>query len=1026
MTVSTALTRTLAETDAETVPPVTLRPAALRHHYLVLGLDPGIASCGFCLLDMTDCEILEMGAHLFRAPQEAKTKISLAASRRNARSARRNNQRSKARLTRCLDLLKEAGLVPADADKRWLQTAKGDIPVLELRSQGLDRLLTGRELAQVLYNLCSRRGYIPHGEGRGTDDAEGKKVITAIKKNTEQMNESGHRTVGELLESRGRSRNRSGDYGLCVLNSQICDEAHAVIAAQRALGATSLAEGFENEYLTCLSWEKKTADHDERVYDQVGACVYFPSEKRAAASDVSSERVRAYERLGHLAIVDADGSESMLTSEQIQNYIDILFSTAPITTKSDPLEVTYKRIRSDLNLDATSVFKGVDLDKEKSSEVFSPRAWRCFRKTLPEGLLRRMLADRTLGDDICECLAYASSEESLAQQLAVLDLADDEFKAVMTLPFTGRLFNSYGTRSRQALEMLLDAFKDENVRTLTDAEKATGLFDQRLADTHPRMLLLPPYSDYDPTCTNPVVLRSMGRMRRIVNAVIRIYGPLDEIHIELGRDLKRSKKEKARIAKRASENNVTNKRLSEVAAAILGCASNAVPGKVIRKLAFHEEQGGIDFYTGEVIDLERLVKEDRYCQIDHILPYSRTCDDSRANKVLVLAKNNQDKRERTPYEWMSSGETCAPDWNEFQARVMNGVRWFRKREKLLNTDLGPQTEAKFIARNLNDDRYMSVAVKNYLENCLLFPEDGRKRHVTAVSGGATAALRHVWHLNFGDNGEKDRTDDRHHAVDAAIIAACSESTMKKIADASKLGRETFKHLRQSRLADTQPWPAFAEEVIERREHVIPTRMADHSVTGRAFEDTLYHLDGFSEDKGRYPLVRAHGKISKKGNVRINPDDSVRLVDGLAFIRLWHDPTARPTGKTKGKWYAEPVYYADIPDIKAGTYVPRACAIHVARINWAPVPAAALASKPVTVFFGDVLQVDGHIGRFAGFNISSNNMKMRSLIDKSDIKDWPSFGSWGNETTVSVFEEDCLGHCYDDIALEPNCSTFTRR
>ena len=62
---------------------------SLARHYLVLGLDPGIASCGFALLDMTDHRILEMGAHLFDAPQEDKTKVSLATSRRMARSTRR-------------------------------------------------------------------------------------------------------------------------------------------------------------------------------------------------------------------------------------------------------------------------------------------------------------------------------------------------------------------------------------------------------------------------------------------------------------------------------------------------------------------------------------------------------------------------------------------------------------------------------------------------------------------------------------------------------------------------------------------------------------------------------------------------------------------------------------------------------------------------------------------------------------------------------------------------------------------------
>ena len=996
-------------------------------HYLVLGLDPGIASCGFCLLDMTDHKILEMGSHLFDAPQEAKTKVSLAVTRRNARSVRRNNQRTKARLAHCLRLLKDAGLVPADADKTWFQTVKKDKPILKLRAAGLDRLLSDREFAQVLYSLCGNRGYIPHGEGRlgETDDAEGKKVLGAIKKNSEAMAESGCRTVGEMLYRQGRSRNKQGSYDLCVLNSQIQDEARALFEAQRRFGNQKAAEELETEYLKCLTWEKKTTEHDLRSYELVGYCPYFPLEKHAALADPSSELCRAYEKLKHLTIVHGDGSESRLSSEQVDGYLKLLFSTSPITTKKDPLEVTYKRIRKDLDLSSTSVFKGIDSEKEKTTEVFSPKSWRCLRRNgVPQALLQRMLDDRSLGDAICEALTFASSEESLEQQLEPLDLTESEREAILGVPFTGKLFKGYGSRSRKALEMLIDAFEDEGVHTLTEAERASGLLDKRRADSGTRTELLPAYDTYDRTCRNPVVLRAMGRMRRIVNAIIKIYGVPDEIHIELGRDLKQSKNEKIQVSKRQAENKAANKRMAELAAGILGCTPEEVPGKIVQKLAMREEQGEKDLYTGEAIDLERLVKEDHYCQIDHILPYSRTCDDSRANKVLVLAKSNQDKRERTPYEWMNSGETCAPDWNEFQARIMNGVHWFRKRERFLNTDLGPETEAKFIARNLNDDRYMSVAVKNYLEDCLLFPEDGRKRHVTAVAGGATGNLRWVWGLNFGDNGKKDREDDRHHAVDAAIIAACSESTVRKVADASKLGRETFKHLRQSRLADTQPWPTFAEEVVERREQVIPTRMADHGVTGRAFEDTLYHLEGFTDDKGRYPLVRAGGKTVKKGNVHIGADGSARLVDGMAFVRLWLDPSARPTGKVKGKWYAEPVYYADIPAMRDGTYVPRACMIHVARVNWEPVPETALVSKPVTVFFGDVLKVDDHIGRFAGLNIANCSLTVQSVLDKTELSDWPSFGSWGNQTQVSILQEDCLGHCYDGLSINTGASTYS--
>jgi CRISPR-associated endonuclease Csn1 len=321
---------------------------------------------------------------------------------------------------------------------------------------------------------------------------------------------------------------------------------------------------------------------------------------------------------------------------------------------------------------------------------------------------------------------------------------------------------------------------------------------------------------------------------------------------------------------------------------------------------------------------------------------------------------------------------------------------------------------------------MSVAVKNYLEDCLLFPNDGRKKHVTAVAGGATGNLRWVWGLNFGQGNTKDRDDDRHHAVDAAIIAACSESTVKKVAEASSKGHETFKHLRKSRLSDTQPWPTFAEEVAARRAFVVPTRMVNHGVTGRVFEDTLYHLEGFTNDKGKYPLVRAGEKTAKKGNVRIGPDGSVKLIDGMAFLRLWLDPNARPNGKVKGKWYAEPVYYADIPAIKAGTYVPRACTIHVARNAWEPVPESAMQREPVVLFAGDVVEVDGHIGRYSGFNIFGGRITILNLLTKAEVGDWPSLGSWGRDTQVRVLQEDCLGHCYDDIVINPDNSTFRQR
>lgn len=856
-----------------------------KRHDLVLGLDPGIASCGFALLDMTDHKILEMGTHLFDTPQEDKTKVSLAVTRRAARSSRRNNLRTKNRQKHCLELLQKAGLVPQDATKSWFQSRKGDLPLPRLRAEGLDHVLTDRQFAKVLYVLSAHRGYIPHGEvarkGKAAgakdvsvdvSDAEEGKVLRAVAENAQVMQRNGYRTVGEMFYKQGRSRNQNGDYGLCVTNAQIQAEVHAIFDAQRSLGNPKATKELEDKYIDNLTWEQKTLDHDDRVYRQVGFCGYFPTEPRAAKADLSSELCNAYERFGHLVMVYPDGNEERLTAEQRKRFIDILFSPVPLPKNKD-CKVTYELVRRTLDLSARVIFKGESREDERQKEVYVPKVWRRFRQLLPEELLRHMLTDREFADDICESVAYASTADSLRARLVdyyQCPLSTEELDAVLSLPYSSKVFNGYGHRSRKALGILLDEFTsdDDAVLTLNDAEYNSGLRDLRLTNEGvQRSELLPPYVSFDPTCKNPVVLCAMGRMRHIVNSIIRIYGVPNIIRIELGRDLKQSKREKAKIEKLNKKHEAQNKVWRKEIAELRGCAEEDVTDRDLLARALYEEQGQKDVYTEDSISLSKLFTpgEECYCEIDHVLPYSRTCDDSRDNKVLVLLKSNQDKHERTPYEWMTSGETSAPSWSEFSERVRNNRNLSpRKRAYMLNMKLDENAEREFLNRNLNDDRYMSRAVKSFIEQSLIFPDDGRKQHVFAVAGGATAQLRHVWGLNFGAFGQKDRSDDRHHAVDACVIAACGPETMQKIANASKLGYNTLKQVCEERFKDTQPWTGFADEIKARREFVIPTRMVDHGVTGRVFEDTNYRFDGFTGDREKKDLLYSKGKESKEG------------------------------------------------------------------------------------------------------------------------------------------------------------------
>lgn len=816
----------------------------MREPYYILGLDPGIASCGFALIDTANCVILEMGSHLFDAPQENKTKRSLAAGRRNARSMRRNNKRTKDRQKHCINILKEHGLVPAETTKEWFQTKKGDKPTIELRVAGLDRSLSDREFAQVLYSLSGRRGYFPNGESEGKEQGDDSgKVLSALAQNDEEMAELGCRTIGEFLFQKGRTRNKAGAYENCVRNTQIIAEVKSIFEAQREKGNSSATHELEADYLENIVWRAINPDYDDMIYGRVGSCSYFKNEKRASKADLSSELCRAYEKLGHIVMIDFDGNESFLTKNQINVYINKLFSVKPKSVK-------YSTIRKDLDLSAAVCFKGVEKDQENKTSVSEPKVWNLLTKNLPDSLLQRMLDDRTFADDILESVTYASSRESLEEKIRSLDLDEKEVRSVLELPYASKLFRGYGSRSRKALEMLLDAFGEDEVRTLVEAERAAGLLALRLDKKQDeRTTFLPPYETYDATCTNPVVLRAMGRMRRIVNAIIKIYGVPNEIHIEIGRELKLSKREKVLINKRNRQNQQNNKIWAETIAGIRGCSTEDVTGKDLLKYALREQQDQKDIYTGESISLERMVLEDHYCEIDHILPYSRTCEDSRENKALVLASSNQNKRERTPYEWMTQdGGQGAPSWDDFKTSVMANNKFTRrKKDNFLCKMLDTETESKFLARNLNDTRYMSIAIKNYLEDTLAFPDSSLKTHVLAVAGRATSALRYSWGLNFSGSSGKDRGDDRHHAVDACVIAACSASIIKKVAEAHSRGRDYFKKARESRLASTQPWKEFAEEVIERRNTVVSTRFVSHGVTGRAFEETNYRFDGLTDD-----------------------------------------------------------------------------------------------------------------------------------------------------------------------------------
>ena len=137
----------------------------------------------------------------------------------------------------------------------------------------------------------------------------------------------------------------------------------------------------------------------------------------------------------------------------------------------------------------------------------------------------------------------------------------------------------------------------------------------------------------------------------------------------------------------------------------------------------------------------------------------------------------------------------------------------------------------FIARALNDTRYLSRIARLYLE--LICP-----KKVRVIPGQMTALLRGHFGLNkiLGLNGEKNRNNHRHHAIDACVIGVTDQGLLQQFAKASSraepLGLERFVEV------VPYPWKTFREHVLRAVVHKVSHR-PDHSHEGQMHNDTAY-------------------------------------------------------------------------------------------------------------------------------------------------------------------------------------------
>jgi CRISPR-associated endonuclease Csn1 len=808
-----------------------------------LALDIGANSIGWCLLDLDAADppqprgIRGIGVRIFPDGRDPKTSVSLAAARRLARQSRRRRDRYLQRRQALLNALIRNGLMPAEAAAR---AAVAALDPYALRADALARRLEPYELGRVVFHLNQRRGFRSNRKTDRDNEDEKGKLRRAADRLAAEIARSGQQTLGAWLAARHarhadvRARlhgaGAKAEYPFYSTREMVAAEFDAVWAAQLQWNPT-LAPAAGDELRTILFFQRDLRE------PPVGRCWLEPTEPRAPRALPSTQAFRIAQDLAHLAIRRVGEPDQPLTDKQ-RDLLDALMNAGR--------DLSFGQIRKQLGLVHGETFNLESRAREglKGSETAARLAGEAKGKGKPLGALWSDL-DLTKRDAIAAAIQDAESDEGAVAALELLGVPRTAAEAVAgtILP------EGHASLSTKAMLAILPHLRAGLVYSA--AVQAAGYrhhSDDRDGVIHPE---LPYYGEvlaerlgigtgkpedaknperFFGRAPNPTVHVALNQVRQVVNALIAQHGHPAEVVVEVLRELGQSAFERSRVEKEQTANAKRRadweRQLKEI--------GQPVNGRNMAFMRLWVEQAAdpkdrVCPYTGERIGIERLFSGE--VEEDHILPFALTLDDSFNNRVLAMREANRRKARQTPYDAFGA----SPEWPAIKARAaaLPGGKAWRFAPDAMAKWQGEHGD--FQARLLTDSAYLSRLARLYLR-AICDPN-----RVWGVPGRLTALLRDKLALNsatvLGKGGaRKERTDHRHHAIDALTVGLIDRSLLQRVSTAARRAQETGR-----RLLDNleEPWPGFVAEAAARVRAIVVSFKPDTAPSGALHNDTAY-------------------------------------------------------------------------------------------------------------------------------------------------------------------------------------------
>lgn len=814
---------------------------------LTLGLDLGTNSIGWALVDkdadQDEGQIVALGVRIFQQSIEDKTPTPKNAKRRAARMARRITARRRRRKEALLRLLQGHGLLPTDpAALHTLMNGEEGQPY-HLRRRALDEPLTLHEFGRAVYHLCQRRGFksnrkaqlgdlvrddpdimaviqeeederlkarlaklVKKGKSEDealaelaakpeSDDDEGQ-VKAAISKLKQEMVADGSRTLGEHLAKRLDRGEKAR--GLYTDRAMYEEEFELLWSAQSRHHAVLADDGLKATAHRAIFHQRPLKSQR----DKVGKCTFYPNRNRAMKAVLISQEFRLWQDLAHISLLTRGSADARpLTMAEKQTVAHALETQG---------EMSWSAFRKLLKLPSKDVLE-ISLEEGGAKD--------------------KLLGNRTnanLTADIPDLWPSLTPQEK-----------QDIVTAMLTIPRKDQLIKhlrrTWGMDPKQAYKVAVRELEEGtaslSIKAVTrilphlkaglnyhDACQAAGF---KRADQK-EVTLLDKLPD-PPEFRNPVVDRAVHEVRKVVNALLRRYKP-DIVRIEMARDMKLTKKEKEQALKRANENKRANEEAREQYKKTL--QTDNKPSRTDEvSYRLWKEQDGVCLYCGTAVSLRDAFSGN--AEIDHILPYSQSFDDSFRNKTLCCQECNRQKGNRTPVGWRQGDASAL----EAMLQRVDSSKLGNGKRKLFRVETVDMD--KFLNRQINDTNYITNAVKDFVR--LVVPD------VQVSKGQATATLRHNWGLESilakeGEEG-KNRDDHRHHAVDALVVACTDRSLFQRLSRLS--AQHGSKSLRELGSVFPAPWPSFREDAKAQVAAIVVSHQITRKIEGALHEETAY-------------------------------------------------------------------------------------------------------------------------------------------------------------------------------------------